>query len=216
MHHRLAIFFDLDGTLCDPRNGIVRSIQYALNKLGHPVLPDDQLLPYIGPPLHDSFAELLHSNDPELVKHAVDLYRERFSSTGLFENSVYPGITDLLARLSAMHQRLYLVTTKPTVFAEKILKHFALKTYFFNVYGSELDGSRADKRDLIAHVLEQERTLATEAVMIGDREHDIKGALVNGVRPIGVLWGYGSRDELTKAGAAVLCENPACLATHLR
>ncbi len=216
MESRISIFFDLDGTLCDPREGIVRSLQYALQKTGHAIPPESELVRYIGPPLYKSFAVLLNSNDAERVKHAVELYRERFASKGMFENSVYPGITDVLAGLYAERYRLYVVTSKPTIFAQKILNHFRLAANFLCIYGSELDGRRADKSDLIAHVLEQEKLIPTNAVMIGDREHDIKGALANRVHPIGVLWGYGSRDELTKAGAAVLCETPACLATHFR
>lgn len=209
-----TILFDLDGTLCDPRVGIVRSLQYALQKTGHAIPSESELVRYIGPPLYESFAVLLNCKDAELVKHAVELYRERFVSTGMFENSVYPGITDLLAELYAERYHLYVVTSKPTVFAQNILNHFRLAANFLCIYGSELDGRRADKSDLIAHVLEQEKIIPSEAVMIGDREHDIKGAIANGVRPIGVLWGYGSLDELTKAGASVLCETPESLARH--
>jgi phosphoglycolate phosphatase len=211
-----SIFFDLDGTVCDPCEGIVRCLQYALKQLGHAIPPDAQLLRYIGPPLYDSFAALLNSNDAQLIKRAVESYRERFDSIGMFENSVYPGITDLLAGLHPGHYRRYVVTTKPTVFARKILSHFGLAADFLNIYGSELDGSRADKSDLIAHVLEREQIIPTETVMIGDREHDIQGAIANGVRPIGVLWGYGSREELIRAGATLLCETPQSLLAHLR
>ena len=207
-----TILFDLDGTLCDPRVGIVRSLQYALQKTGHAIPPESELVRYIGPPLYESFAVLLNCKDAELLKHAVELYRERFAAKGMFENSVYPGITDLLAELYAEHYRLYVVTSKPTVFAQRILNHFGLATNFLNVYGSELDGRRADKSDLIAYVLKQEELLPTHTVMIGDREHDIKGALTNGVRPIGVRWGYGSREELAQAGASVLCDSPESLA----
>jgi phosphoglycolate phosphatase len=210
-----TILFDLDGTLCDPREGIVRCLQHALRELGHTPPPDDQLPRYIGPPLCESFADLLNSSDAELVKQAVGLYRERFASKGMFENSVYPGINDLLERLHAEHCPLYVVTSKPTVFARRILSHFGLTAHFHEVYGSDLDGNRTDKSDLIAHVLEQEQIIPSEAVMIGDREHDIKGALANGVQPIGVLWGYGSRNELTEAGASVLCSTPECLSDTL-
>lgn len=211
-----AIFFDLDGTLCDPREGIVRCIQYALERLGHAKLPEKQLVHYIGPPLHESFAALLNSTDATLIQRAIELYRKRFVAKGILENVVYPGITEMLAALDAEHYRLYVVTTKPTVFARRILEHFQLINLFLGVYGSEFDGTRSDKSELIAHVLEQEQIRPSEGVMIGDREHDVKGALANGVQPIGVLWGYGSREELTRAGASVLYETPQSLLAHLR
>jgi phosphoglycolate phosphatase len=209
-----SLLFDLDGTICDPREGIVRCLKYALTRLEHAIPPEAELVRYIGPPLYESFAALLNSNDTELIKRAVELYRERFATTGMFENSVYPGIADLLAGLCAERYRLYVVTSKPTIFAEKILHHFDLAAHFLNVHGSEFDGTRADKNNLIAYVLEREQLIPTDTVMIGDREHDILGALANGVRPIGVLWGYGSPEELTKAGALALCDTPVSLARH--
>lgn len=208
-----TVFFDLDGTLCDPRQGIVRCFQYALGEMRYPVPPEEQLLRYIGPPLFESFAALLGS-DAALVKRAVDLYRERFVSKGMFENTIYVGIPDALQKLTDAHYQPHVVTSKPTAFARQIIEHFGLERFFHNVYGSELDGTRADKRHLIAHVLDQEQIQPAHAVMIGDREHDIKGAIANGVRPVGVLWGYGSREELTKAGASLLCDSPESLAKH--
>lgn len=214
MESRASIFFDLDGTLCDPREGIVRCLQYALEQLGHATPPDDELVCYIGPPLYDSFATLLNSSDTQLVKRAVELYRERFVSKGMFENTLYAGIPDALRKLKIQHFQLHVVTSKPSIFARQIIAHFGLERFFHNIYGSELDGTRADKRQLIAHVLEQELIHPPEAVMVGDREDDIKGAIANGVRPVGVLWGYGSREELTEAGASVLYETPESLARH--
>lgn len=199
------IFFDLDGTLCDPRDGICRSLQYALEELGHACSPDEQLACHIGPPLSESFAHLLNSSDARLINRAIGLYRERFALKGIFENSVYGGIPGLLAALNREDFELYVVTTKPTIYARQIVAHFALQKYFRNVHGSELDGTRTDKRALIAHVLDREQIHPRDAVMVGDREHDMKGALANDVRPIGVLWGYGSREELTQAGASALC-----------
>jgi phosphoglycolate phosphatase len=209
-----SIFFDLDGTLCDPREGIVRCLQHALRELGHTPPPDDQLLGYIGPPLHDSFATLLNSGDTDLAKQAVELYPERFASTGIFENTLYAGILEALEKLKSQHRELHVATSKPTTFAGQIVDHLGLRGFFQNIYGSELDGTRADKRELIAHILEKEQIHPRDAVMVGDREHDIKGAIANGVRPVGVLWGYGSREELTEAGASVLCETPESLARH--
>jgi phosphoglycolate phosphatase len=212
---RVSILFDLDGTLCDPRKGIIGCLRYSLDQLGYSSPPDDQLERYIGPPLYDSFATLLGSNDSQLIEKAVGLYRQRFTSNGMYENKVYAGIPDTLATLQSRNYRLHVVTSKPTVFAARVVVHFGLQRLFRNIYGSELDGSRSDKGELIAHVLSEEKILASDAIMVGDREHDIKGALANGVFPIGVLWGYGTREELTGADAALLCESPEALVYSL-
>jgi len=206
-----ACFFDLDGTLTDPRIGIVRCFQYALQELSCPSPSDGQLEQYIGPPLRESFAIILESTDDELISKAVSLYRKRFSSTGMFENTVYPGIANALAELQSYDVLLYVVTSKPTVFAGQILTHFGLRRFFQYTYGSELDGRRSSKEELIAHVLAEESIQASKAVMVGDREHDVKGALANRVTPVGVLWGYGSHQELAAAGAILLAENPGSL-----
>lgn len=201
--------FDLDGTLTDPKTGITRSIQYALDRLGRPVPEADALTWMIGPPLIAGFAKLL--GDPEEAPEAVRLYRERFGDVGLFENEVYPGIPDVLETLQAAGIRLFVATSKPHVFARRIIEHFGLSRFFREVYGSELDNRNADKRDLIRHILDQERFAPTAAVMIGDREHDAIGARANGMASIGVTWGYGSRQELMNAGVARLAEKPGDL-----
>lgn len=205
------VLFDLDGTLCDPREGIVRCFQYALEELGRAKPSQDQLVRYIGPPLYESFVATLGCNDVAVIERAVGLYRERFTSEGMFESTLYPNITDTLRRLQAEHRRLIVVTSKPTGFARQMIDYFSLGSFFKAVYGSELDGTRARKEDLIAYALQQEAIVPANAVMVGDREHDIKGAIENGVRPVGVLWGYGSREELTQAGASALCETPESL-----
>jgi phosphoglycolate phosphatase len=201
-----------------------------LDALGHPSPSDEQLERYIGPPLRASFALLLNTNDVQLIERAVELYRQRFASEGMFENSVYPGIENALATLRMYDVQLYVTTSKPTVFATQILEHFGLERYFKQIYGSELDGTRTDKGELVAHVLAEESISASNAVhvlaeesisasnavMIGDREHDVKGALANGVTPVGVLWGYGTRQELTAAGAILLAENPESLVKVLK
>jgi phosphoglycolate phosphatase len=212
---KTSVFFDLDGTLCDPRDGIVRCLRYAFERLGYPGPPDDHLERYIGPPLQETFATLLETKNHEVIERAVALYRQRFISHGMYENTVYPGIAETLALLRSESHRLYVVTSKPSVFAEKILVHFGLQRFFQNVYGSELDGRRSDKGDLIAHVLREEKISPSDAVMVGDREHDIEGALANGVFPIGALWGYGTREKLAEANAALLCESPKALANWL-
>ena len=197
-----TVFFDLDGTLTDPKPGIVRSIQHALERLNRPVPEEDDLLWCIGPPLRASFVRLLGDDaDADL---AVSFYRERFADIGLYENEVYPGIKPLLGRLSAAGWTLHVATSKPHVYAERIVEHFGLNTFFGDVFGSELSGERADKSALLAHALEQSAASVTESVMIGDRSHDMVGAKNNGLRGVGVLYGYGSREELVRAGARTI------------
>jgi phosphoglycolate phosphatase len=210
----LNVLFDLDSTLTDPREGIVACLKYALLGLGHNCPSDLDLARFIGPPLQESFAVLLHSTDPKQINAAVELYRQRFSSKGMLENSVYPGIHSALTTLRG-HPLPFVTTSKPRVFAERIGEHFGLKEYFCAIYGSELDGTRSDKSDLVAHVLKAESLSPHSTVMVGDRAHDIVGAKAHGVFPIGVLWGYGSYDELVAAGATTLCEQPEMLAKIL-
>ncbi|MCP4694610.1 MAG: HAD hydrolase-like protein [Desulfobacterales bacterium] len=209
------IFFDLDGTLTDPRLGIVRCIQYALSSLNIPRPPESDLEGWIGPPLRDSFLDLFDAPDEALASEAVKLYRERFARKGMFENQVYPGVEELLRSLLANKRALYVVTSKPGVFAEKIVDYFNLGSYFKKVYGSELDGTRSQKTELIRHVLEEEKIAANQAVMIGDRKYDIIGAKENDVTGIGVSWGYGSAAELEEAGAAVIFDSPSELLAGL-
>ena len=201
-----AIFFDLDGTLTDPKPGITRSIQYALDKLGQPTIPtEDELTWCIGPPLRASFVKLLGEASADL---AVSLYRERFSDIGLYENSVYPGVVDVLTALRQSGHRLFVATSKAHVFADRIIDHFDLREHFERVFGAELDGTRADKSDLLAYALKTAAVESSHAIMIGDRSHDMIGARNNGIRGIGVLYGYGSEQELTAAGASQLCATP--------
>ena len=198
------LFFDLDGTLTDSRQGILASLRHALCRLGREPPPDSQLMRFIGPPTHDAFPEILGSRDPALVDHAIALYRERYSEVGLFEAEVYPGVAQGLAALSAAGYGLRVVTSKPRVYAARMIDHFGLRAFFEGiegVFGSELDGSLGNKGDLIAHVLETLRIQPETAWMFGDRKHDIAGARRNGVHGAGVLWGYGSREELEAAGA---------------
>ncbi len=202
---RTAIF-DLDGTLTDPQQGITRSVQYALESLGRPAPEASVLLWMIGPPLQESFGRLLGEDGS--ISEAVRLYRERYSATGLFENDVYPGVPLALEGLRDTGWKLLVATSKVRAYAIRILDHFALAGYFDAVYGSEFDGTRADKRDLLRFVVEHENLTPADAVMIGDREHDALGARANGIRALGVAWGYGSRDELLKAGVERVLETP--------
>ena len=201
-----AIFFDLDGTLTDPKPGITRSIQYALQRLDHPTIPtEDELTWCIGPPLRTSFVRLLGDHTADC---AVALYRERFSDVGLYENRVYDGIGEVLTTLRASGHRLFVATSKAHVFADRIIDHFDLRDHFEHVFGAELDGTRVEKSDLLEYALKQACVDPAETLMIGDRSHDMVGAKNNGMRRIGVLYGYGSRDELLEAGAQQVCATP--------
>ncbi|MGY0573443.1 HAD family hydrolase [Bradyrhizobium sp. RDM12] len=198
-----TIFFDLDGTLTNPKPGITRSIQYALERLSLAVPSEDELTWCIGPPLHASLKKLTGSD--ALADQALLLYRERFSDIGLFENEAYAGIVDTLTRIAATDQRMFVATSKPGVYATRIVDHFGLKRHFERVFGSELDGTRVDKRDLLRYALDEARIDANSAIMIGDRSHDVVGARTNGMTAIGVLYGYGSEAELRDAGAHHIC-----------
>lgn len=209
------VIFDLDGTLTDPKPGITRCIAYALEKMGCAVPELDSLTWCIGPPLPDSFPKLLGRDDADDVAKAVALYRERFADVGLYENEVYAGIPEALAGLASHGCSLYVATSKPLVYASRILDHFGLTRFFSGVYGSELDGTRSNKADLLRFVVEQENLSPVQATMIGDRRHDILGAKANGLHSIGVLYGYGTQEELSEAGADALCETPDGLVKSL-
>ena len=205
-----AIYFDLDGTLTNPKPGITRSIQYALQKLDHPTMPtEDELTWCIGPPLRASFVRLLGAETSADL--AVSYYRERFSDIGLYENGVYDGIGDVLTSLRTSGHRLFVATSKPHVFAERIIDHFGLRNHFERVFGSELDGTRVDKSHLLEYALKEALVDPAKTLMIGDRSHDMIGAKNNGMKGIGVLYGYGSRDELLQAGAQHVCATPGAI-----
>jgi phosphoglycolate phosphatase len=195
--------FDLDGTLTDPFDGITRCVAYAFETLGH-VAPDvASLRRFIGPPLQDSLAEWLPAAE---VDAAVAAYRERFDRVGWRENHVYDGIVDLLVELSGDGHELAVATSKPTVFAERILTHFGLRGYFAQVVGATLGGSLRRKGDLIALALDE---TTHDAVVVGDRAQDVVGARANGVRSIGVAWGYAEANELQDAGADHIARAPS-------
>jgi phosphoglycolate phosphatase len=198
-----AVYFDLDGTLTDPKLGITRSIRYALDQLGHPAPQEEDLIWCIGPPLRASLASFVGEADAD---RALFLYRERFSDIGLFENQVYPGIPELLSALSG--RRLFVATSKPRIYAERILSHFKMTEYFERIFGSELDGTRTDKSELLAHALQTTEGSPSRSVMVGDRKHDVIGARANGITGLGVLYGYGDEEELRQAGATQLFATP--------
>jgi phosphoglycolate phosphatase len=202
------VFFDLDGTLVDPAQGIVGSVRHALQELGALVPEFDALRWVIGPPMRSSFEMLLGGK--ERVEEAVELYRVRYRGGAMFDAVPYAGIAEALASLSAEHT-LLLATSKPHVLARPILTHFELDRHFTAIYGAELDGTRDDKGELLAHMLETRALDPSTVVMVGDRKYDVLGASRHGIATIGVLWGHGGEVELREAGASVLCEHPADL-----
>lgn len=215
-----TVIFDLDGTLTDPREGIARCFVHALERLGLLPPPIEELTRHIGPPLREVFGVLLATDDVARIEHAVALYRERFGTVGLFENQPYAGIHAALAQLRAAGQRLFVCTSKAQVYAERIVAHFELAPYFERVYGPGLDGSLSNKAELLAHLIEREGIAAADAIMIGDRLHDMLAARSNGVRGLGVLYGFGDLAELMAAGAEGTCSEvadiPAAVARMFR
>ena len=201
-----TIYFDLDGTLTDPKLGITRSIQYALRKLDCRAPPEDELMWCIGPPLRDSLKKLLGTDD--LAGKALAFYRERFADIGIFENEIYPGIEDTLSVLAKSDLRLFVATSKPTIYAERVIDYFKLTVYFERVFGSELDGRRSDKTELLNYAVQMTGVDPLQTTMIGDRSHDMIGARNNGMTAVGVLYGYGSKKELVDAGAHRVCATP--------
>lgn len=210
------VLFDLDGTLTDSRLGITRCWAHVLTAFGLAVPALPMLEAQIGPPTRVVARELLGTDDPARIEHAVRLYRERYSTVGLFENEVYAGIPALLAQLVAAGYRLYVCTSKPRVYAEQIAKHFGLAAQLSGVYGPELDGTRSPKTELADYLIARERIAPAHAVLIGDRKHDIEAAHHTGMHAIGVLYGYGSAAELEAAGATTLCATVDALAPALR
>ncbi len=194
-----VILFDLDGTLTDPKVGITKSVQYALAKydINEPDL--DKLIPFIGPPLVESFQEF-YSLSQAQAEAAVGYYREYFTKAGMYENSVYPGMTGMLDKLAGEGRELIVATSKPTVFSEQIIEHFGMTGFFKLIVGSNLDGSRIHKTEIIDFVLSSIPQVSRgNIVMIGDRKHDIIGANNNGIDSVAVSYGYGSYAELEQA-----------------
>lgn len=200
------ILFDLDGTLTDPGIGITNSVMHALRKYGIEVADRTELYKFIGPPLIESFEKYYGFSHEEAVK-SVDYYREYYRDKGIYENSVYDGIENLLAALYKEGKKIILATSKPELFAKQILRHFDLEKYFLFAAGSTMDETRTNKAEVIEYALSEcGITDKSSVVMIGDREHDIIGANKNGIDSIGVLFGYGSREELEAAGATYIAE----------
>ena len=194
------ILFDLDGTLTDPKEGITNSVKYALEKFGIIETDTEKLTPFIGPPLKESFEKFYNFSEEESL-NAVGFYREYFSETGILENMIFPEVPGLLKWLEDSDCRIILATSKPTVFAEKILVNYNIIQYFQDVVGSNFDGTMSNKTEMIRYIFKKPWLEKEKTVMIGDRRHDIIGAVNNGIDSIGVLFGYGSREELKEAGA---------------
>ena len=198
------LLIDLDGTITDPGMGITNAVAYTYEKYGLSVPPRHELYRFIGPPLKDCFAQFCGFSDEESTR-AVSVYREYYSVKGLYENEVYEGMEDLLKTLKAQGKMLMTATSKPEAFAVKILEHYGLARYFDFIGGATFDPSRSKKGDVIAYVLRQcGITELNNAVMIGDRKHDIIGAKENGLDSIGVLYGYGDLAEMQQAGATFI------------
>ena len=201
------VLLDLDGTLTDPREGIVRCIQHAMQTLGRASPVPSELERYIGPPLGRSFQELLSTTDSQIVAEALSAYRVRFASEGLFENRVYPGVPHALETLRNAGLTLYLVTVKPRIYAERIVDHFDLAAYLRAVYAPELAELVPDKTSLVASALSREGLDRAETCMVGDRADDVAAARNNGIRAVAVTWGYGSRAELEHAGPDLIVDS---------
>ena len=210
-----TVLFDLDGTLTDPKIGITTCIQYALHQLAYDAPETDELLWCIGPPLTVSFAKLLRTTDQALIDRAITLYRDRFATVGLFENALYPQIPETLKSIRAAGYQTYIATSKPHVFAKRIIEHFDLSSLFDGIYGSELDGTRSDKAELIRHILLSENLNPTKTVMVGDRSHDAIGAKKNQLLAIGVTYGYGSEEELKLHGVDLIANSPEEISQYL-
>lgn len=202
------MLFDLDGTLTDPFPGLSRSVLSALERMDRPLPAVNDLRFIVGPPIQQSLGRILQTDDPAEIDRCLKLFRERYSAVGLFENEVYPGIPGALEVLRGQGYPLYLATGKPKPFADRILDRFNLAEFFEATYGSNLSGTRIEKHEVIEDALSAHAIRAEDALMIGDREHDILGAHHHGMSAIGVLYGYGSRQELEAAGAVALCISP--------
>ena len=209
------LLFDLDGTLTDPAEGIIHSILYALREFGYKVPPQSRLLSFIGPPLLDSFSALCGC-DRARARELVDSFRVYFKDRGILENRMYDGIPDLLASLKEAGYRIYLATSKPEAFARRVLDGFSLTVYFDGICGSEFDGKRDKKADVIRYLLDTHKIGADRRLlMIGDTKYDALGAAELKIPTVGVSYGYGSATELTAAGAIAVLPSVAALKKYL-
>ena len=205
-----AILFDLDGILTDPGTGITKSVQYSLKKYQIDIKDLSKLYKFVGPPLKDSYMKYFSFSD-EKAAEAVEYYREYYSEKGIYENSVYDGVPELLEWLKKRGLKIALATSKPTRFAKTIIRHFKMDRFFDQIIGSNLDNSRTDKKEIIEEALGRLKKKNSEVLMIGDRKFDIVGAKANGVKSVGVLYGYGSKEEIENEGPNFIAKNAADL-----
>ncbi len=210
-----TVFFDLDGTLTDPAEGILNAVRYALREMNKPLPREEIMTEFIGPPLFDGFRRLAGLSEEEALT-AVNTFRVYFSETGIFENRLFDGIPALLSALRAKGIRVGLATSKPEIFARRILAHFGIDSYFSSVTGIPLGDERSEKKEVILRAMKKEGILDPKnAVMIGDRRYDIEAAHAVGLCAIGVLFGFGSEEELRAAGADALALDISSLASLL-
>ena len=211
-----TVLFDLDGTITESGIGITRSVAYALEKYGIHETDQAKLDSFIGPPLIDSFGRL-YGFSPAQAREAVEAYREYYGTKGIFENRVYDGVEEMLRTLHEQGKRCILATSKPEHYAQQILAHFGLSRWFDVVAGATMDEKRTDKTSVIAYAMEKAGIVKkSTTIMVGDREHDVLGAKAHGLPCIGVLYGYGSRQELENAGADYLAETPLDILNYLQ
>ena len=204
-----AIFFDLDGTLTESGEGITKSVQYALEKLGVSASDLEPLKVFVGPPLLDQFMKYA-GFDKETAQKGIEYYRERYSEKGMYENTVYPGVENALAELKRRGYRLAVASAKPTFYVTQIMDHFNLSRYFEVIAGTDLNGPKVSKSQVIEEALERMNLSdhRDQVIMVGDREHDVIGAKHAGIDCLGVLYGFGTREELETAGADYIVELP--------
>ena len=210
-----TVLFDLDGTLIDSFEGLTRSYAHALSALGRTPPPPEGLRDCIGPPIRRNFARLLGTDDPVLLEAAVAHFRERYSAVGWTECRLYDGVLAMVDAVRERGARVYVATAKPQTFTDRILAHVGLATHVDGAFGPPLDGSMDDKRILLRHALATAGIDARAAALVGDRDNDVRAALANGVLPVGITWGYGSREELVGSGAVLVLDTPAEVVAHL-
>jgi phosphoglycolate phosphatase len=208
------VLFDLDGTLTDPKEGIIRCMQYAMENLCLECPPPEELHIHIGPPIRNALSIIMKTDDDVLIEEALRIFRVRFAEIGLFENEVFAGVPEMLSSLRESNRKLFVATSKPLIFTERILSRFGLTQYFDGIYGSQLDGTLDNKGELIGHVITSASLERDETLMVGDRMYDILGARKNNCLSMGVTYGYGSEEELRSAGADLLCGSPSEIAAN--
>lgn len=203
-----TVLLDLDGTLSDSRPGIAASFRFTLGELGHDAAAAGDLTWAVGPPIATSIQRLLSRYGDDRVDRAVEIYRARYSAVGLYDCSVYPGVEDMLVALRESGATMFVATSKRRDFADRVIDHLNLGGFVSGVYGALPGGGLDEKHDLLAHIMATENLPAGKPVMVGDRLHDIHAAKANGLRSIGVLWGYGGAEELSAAGADAVAATP--------